>query len=110
MCCWLYCALSAIAGPHIQLQEKMLGQETQALKPDEAFLRSLSGEVGSRWPSLAVSLSLSEGEIEGLKEKVGLSQQELALQMLRVWASGEEATYGQLCRKLKTISLFQCSS
>ena len=98
------------SGPHIQLQEKMLGQETQALKPDEAFLCSLSGEVGSRWPSLAVSLSLSEGEIEGLKEKVGLSQQELALQMLRVWVSGEEATYGQLCLKLKTISLFQFSS
>ena len=110
MCCWLDCALSAIAGLHIQLQEKMLGQETQALKPDQAFLRSLSGVVGSRWPSLAVSLSLSEGEIEGLKEKVGLSQRELALQMLRIWVSGEEATYGQLCRKLKTISLFQYSS
>ena len=96
--------------PTSSCRRRCWAQETQALKPDEAFLRSLSGEVGSRWPSLAVSLSLSEGEIEGLKEKVGLSQQELALQMLRVWVSGEEATYGQLCRKLKTISLFQCSS
>ena len=56
-----------------------------------------------------MTLSLSEGEIVGLKEKVGLSQQELALQMLRIWVSREEATYGQLCRKLKTISLFQHS-
>ena len=94
-----------IAGAHVQLQEKLLGQETRDLKPDEEFLHLLSGVVGSRWPSLAVSLSLSEGEIEGLKGKVGVSQQELALQMLRIWASREEATYGQLCHKLKTISL-----
>ncbi len=94
-------------GLHIQLQEKMLGQETRTQKPDDKFLCSLSGVVGSRWPSLAVSLSLSEGEIEGLKGKVGLSQQELALQMLKIWASREEAMYGQLCRKLNTISLFQ---
>ena len=100
-------SFSVIVDLHIQLQEKMLGGENQALKPDEEFLCSLSGVVGSRWPSLAVSLSLSEGEIEGLKGKVGLSQQELALQMLRIWVSREEAMYGQLCRKLKTISLFQ---
>lgn len=101
---------SALAGLHIQLQEKMLNQETQALKPDLEFLRSLSGEVGSRWPSLAVSLSLSKGEIVGLKEKVGLSQQELALQMLTIWVAREESTYGQLYRKLRTISLFQHST
>ena len=88
----------------------MLCEETQALKPDEEFLHSLSGLLGSRWPSLAASLSLSEGKIEGLKGKVGLSQQELAFQMLKIWASREEATYGQLCCKLKTISLFQYSS
>ena len=100
------CVFSAIAGAHIQLQEKLLDKQTQALKPDEEFLRSLSGVVGSRWPSLAVSLSLSEGEIGGLKGKVGLYQQELAYKMLRVWVSREGATYGQLCRQLKTITLF----
>ena len=85
----------------------MLCEENQVLKPDEEFLHSLSGLVGSRWRSLAVSLSLSE---EGLKGKVGLSQQELALRMLKTWASTKEATYGQLCQKLKTISLFQYSN
>ena len=85
----------------------MLDEENQALKPDEEFLQSLSVEVGSSWPSLAVSLSLSEGEIEGLREKVGLTQQDLSLQTLKLWAAREEATYAQLCCKLKTISLFQ---
>ena len=88
----------------------MLDQENQALKPDEKFLQSLSAEVGSRWPSLAVSLSLSEGEIAGLRKKVGLSQQDLSLKMLTLWASMKEATYAQLCCKLKTISLFQYTS
>ena len=88
----------------------MLGEGSQAVKLDEEFLHSLSGVVGSKWPTLAVSLALSEGEIKGLKGKVELSHQELALQMLRIWASREEATYGQLCHKLKTISLFQYSS
>ena len=98
--------ITKVHGADIQLQEKLLGQETQALKPDEEFLRSLSGVVGSRWPSLAVSLSLSEGEIEGLKGKVGFSQKEIAFQMLRAWVSREGATYGQLCRQIKTITLF----
>ncbi len=87
----------------------MLTQETQALKPDEEFLCSLSGVVGSKWPSLAVSLLLSEEEIERLKGKGNFSQQELALQMLKTWALKEEATYGQLCHKLRSISLFQDS-
>ena len=77
------------------------------MKPDEEFLHSLSGVVGSRWPSLAVPLMLSEEEIEGLKKKAGHSQEASAFQMLKIWASREEATYGKLCRKLKTISLFQ---
>ena len=94
-------------GLHIQLQMKMLGEKTQPKKPDEDFLQSLSGVVGSRWPSLAVSLALSEGEIEELKGKVRLSQQELALQMLKIWASRDGATYGQLRRKFQTVLLFQ---
>ena len=71
------------------------------------FLQSLSGVVGPRWPSLALSLSLGEEEIKGLKGKVGLSQQELAMQMLEVWVMTREATYGELCHTLKTISLFR---
>ena len=85
----------------------MLGQANEALKPDEQFLQLLSVEVGCKWPSLAVSLSLSEDEIAGLKEKVEHSHQQLAFKMLMIWISREEATYGQLCQKLRTITLFQ---
>ena len=85
----------------------MLDEENQSLKPDEKFLWLLSGEIGSRWPSIALSLCLSKVEVAGLREKVGLTQQELALQMLRTWALREEATYSKLCQSLNTISLFQ---
>ena len=88
----------------------MLGQANKALKPDEQFLQLLSVEVRSKWPSLAVSLLLSEDEIAGLKEKVGHSHQQLAFKMLEIWTSREEATYGQLCQTLQTITLFQYSS
>ena len=84
----------------------MLKQDNQALKPDDNFLSTLSVEIGSRWPSLAASLLLSEEEVAGLKEKVGLRQQDLALQTLNIWASKEGATYGELCHRLRTISLF----
>ena len=89
------------------MQEKLLDLKAQALKLDDEFLQSFSAVVGSKWQSLAVSLLLSQSEILGLKEKVGLSQQELALNMLRIWASREGATYGKLCHQLKAISFFQ---
>ena len=63
--------------------------------------------VRSKWPSLAVSLGLSESEIQEVKEKgEGLSQHEHALEMLKKWVSREDATYGQICQSLKAISLF----
>ena len=69
------------------------------------FLESLAGVVGSKWPSLAASLSLSGDEMEEVRREEG-SHQDLALQMLKKWYSREDATYGQLCQALKTISLF----
>ncbi len=64
--------------------------------------------VESKWPSLASILSLTSTEIEEVKRNgEELSQRDCALQMLRQWASREDATYGQLCQRLKTISLFQ---
>ena len=83
-------------------------QDGHKIKPDTKFLEYFSVLVGSNWPSLAVSLSLSENEIQEVKEKgEGLSQLEHALQMLKQWVSREDATYGQLCQSLKAISLFQ---
>ena len=90
----------------MQLQEKLLEPQNHGLKPDVEFLCAFAGVVGSKWLSLATTLSLSESEIKEVKGE-GLFQQDHALQMLEKWASREDATYGQLCRKLKTISLFQ---
>ena len=93
-------------GVHVSLQEKLLDRQNHSLRPDMEFLESFAGVVGSKWPSLAASLSLRESEIEEMKRE-GLSQQDRALKMLRMWASRDDATYGQLFERLKTVSLFQ---
>ena len=42
------------------LQEKLLEPQFFSAKPDEEFLQSLAGLVGSRWPSLALPVSERE--------------------------------------------------
>ena len=91
---------------HVDLQEKLLDEQKHHLTPDEEFLQSFADVVGSKWPSLASSLSLSADEIANVKEE-GLTQQDCALRMLKKWSAKEEATYGQLYQVLKTIPLFQ---
>ena len=98
-----YCFCTGVA---IQLQEKLLEPQNHGLKPDVEFLSAFAGLVGSKWPSLATTLSLSESEIKEVKREES-SQQDHALQILKKWSSREDATYGQLCQRLKTISLFQ---
>ena len=66
--------------------------------------------VKSECPSLASILSLTSTEMEEAKKNQKLSRSELSLQMLKKWATREEATYGQLCQKLKTISLFELAT
>ena len=90
----------------IDLQKKLLDQQSHHLKPDAEFLQSFAHVVESKWPSLASSLSLSGDEIADVKEE-GLTQQDCALKMLKKWSAKEDATYGQLCQVLKTIPLFQ---
>ena len=80
--------------------------EKQSLRPDEQFLELLAGVVKSECPSLVSILSLTSTEMEEAKKNQKLSQSELSLQLLKKWATREEATYGLLCQKLKTISLF----
>ena len=80
--------------------------EKQSLRPDEQFLELLAGVVQSECPSLVSILSLTSAEMKEAKKNRKLSRSELSLQMLKKWATREEATYGQLCQKLKTISLF----
>ena len=92
-----------LTGVTIQLQEKLLQPENRDLKPDVKFLGAFAGVVGSKWPSLATTLSLSESEIREVKGE-GPSQQDHALQVLNKWASGEDSTFGQLCQRLRTFS------
>ena len=70
------------------------------------FLESFAGVVGSKWPLLAASLSLSGDEMEEVRREEG-SHQDCALRMLKKWFSKEDATYGKLFQALKTISLLQ---
>ena len=101
-----YCNLYFCSGDVIGLQEKLLAPQYHALKPDMEFLESFAGVVGSRWPSLAASLSLNDDEL-GEVRKEGGSPQGCALWMLEKWSSREDATYAQLCQMLKMITLFQ---
>ena len=100
-----YFNLYFCSGDVIGLQEKLLAPQYHDLKPDVEFLESFAGVVGSKWPSLAASLSLSDEEI-GEARKEGGSPQDCARQTLNKWSSREDATYGQLCQILETISLF----
>jgi hypothetical protein len=86
----------------IELQRKLL--EDGTAKPDYQFLESFAAALGPMWPSLAVSLSFSEEDIEEVNKEG--NQHDHAFLMLRMWASREGATYGLLCKVLKTISLF----
>ena len=105
------CIIIHIAGVHIKLQEKLLDKNIRTLKPDEAFLKSFAQVLGSTWPSLATSLSLSASEVEKMKKELKhLSEDEQALHMLKQWASGEHATYSDLLLRLKTIPLFHYST
>ena len=108
--CYSYFSLLPV-DTDIQLQEKLLSPQYQHLLPDASFLESFAGVVGSKWPSLANSLPLSDDEIENVKkEDISQSndsrQQNCAFLMLRKWASRENATYSQLLQALKTMPLF----
>ena len=88
------------------MQRTLLDPEKQSLRPDEQFLELLAGVVKSECPSLVSILSLTSNEMKEVKKNQKVSQSELSLLVLKKWATREEATYGQLCQKLKTISLF----
>jgi hypothetical protein len=99
--------LSYFPGTSIELQRALLDSDKQNLKPDDKFLKLLAGVVRCKCPSLASVLSLTSSEMEEVeKNKKQLSQSDLSLQMLKKWAAREEATYGQLSHRLKTVTLF----
>jgi hypothetical protein len=94
----------------IGLQEKLLSPQYRDLKPDVEFLESFAGVVQFQWSYLAASLSLSHDEIEEVRKKKNLSQQDQAFKMLNVWCLRADATFDGLCRVLQTISLFSVGS
>lgn len=96
-------------GKTIEIQKKLLELEYHHVQPDDDFLQSFSRVVGSKWPYLASLLSLSSGEIKEVRKGMGegLTSESHALLMLRKWVSREDATYGQLYKKIKPVSLFQ---
>ena len=97
------------AGHLICLQKKLIETHYSNVKPDNDFLCSFATVVGKNWPSLASLLSLSASDIEEIKRESGrtTTHTEQALQMLKMWSSRMEATYGYLYSKLETIPLIK---
>ena len=91
----------------VALQEKLLEPENTNAFVNDDFLKEFAAAVGSKWPSLASLLSFSTAEIEQTKRDILGDPKEQALHMLRAWRRREDATYGGLRKKLKTISLFR---
>ena len=94
-------------GVKINIQEKLLESQYSSQKPDDDFLQSFAGVIGNHWLSLAYLLSCPAHEVEFKTEEERTSQADQALHMLRRWTLKGEATYGLLCERLKTVSLFQ---
>ena len=94
-------------GVKLHIQEKLLESQYSSQKPDDDFLQSLARVIGNNWLLLSYLLSCPAHEVEFKTEEERTSQADQALHMLRRWASKEEATYGLLCERFKTVSLFQ---
>ena len=80
--------------------------ENTATPVDDEFLREFAEVVGDWWPSLASLLSIPTADVEQMKRGVVGTPAEQALHMLRVWRRRSIRTYGGLCARLKSISLF----
>ena len=95
----------------VPLQEKLLDPENTATAVDDEFLSEFAEVVGDRWPLLASLLSFPTADVEQMKREVVGTPAEQALHMLRAWRRrSRETTYGGLCARLKSISLFGTSS
>ena len=86
------------------MQEKLLSADFQDLKPEEDFLESFAGVLGSKWASLVAALSLSKEDIEECRRN-GSSKEKQAILALKIWALRDGATYSWLCRQLQAFEL-----
>ena len=90
----------------VEIQGNLLDPRKSHLKLDDRFLQIFARVVGNHWPHLASQLSLSTRDImEELKRRERSSPADKALYMLQKWKSKEEATYGLLCERLRTVFL-----
>ena len=88
----------------VEIQGNLLDPLKSHLKPDDGFLQVFARVVGSHWPHLASQLSLSTRDfMEELKRRGRSSPADKALYMLQKWKSREEATYGLLYERLRTV-------
>ena len=91
-------------GEAIAIQENLLDPLKSNSKPDDNFLQTFAKIVSNNWPHLSFQLSLSTRDImEELKRKERLPPADQALYMLQKWKSKEEATYGLLYERLRTV-------
>ncbi len=90
----------------VSLQEKIL-ESNSSTCPGEDVLQSLAAIIDSRWQCLVSPLSLTSEDIVSIKRVMrGTEPTRQALVMLQKWAARETATYGQLRKRLCTLSVF----
>ena len=99
------CTIISCTG--VPLQEKILDPNNSLVHPDHDFLESFATIVGPRWQCLASLLSLTSQDIESIKRDThGAGPPKQAFLMLEKWTASETATYGLLCERLRTLSVF----
>ena len=88
-----FTSTTPLPGVSIQLQGTLLDPEKQSLWPDMQFLELLACVVKSECPSLVSILSLTSSEMEEVeKNQKQHPQSELSLQILKKWATREDAS------------------
>ena len=99
----------SFSGEAVEVQENLLDPAMFNLKPSDSFLQVFAKIVSTNWPHLASQLSLSTRDImEELKRRGRSSAPaDQPLFMLQKWKTKEEATYGLLCERLRTVLLVQ---
>ena len=96
-------------GEAVEVQENLLNPSKSNLKPNDSFLQVFGKIVSINWPHLASQLSLSTTDIMKELKRIGRlsAPADQALFMLQKWKTKEEATYGLLCERLRTVLLMQ---
>ena len=105
--CYMYCCnmcLFLFQVSTFAYKESLLRPANKSVKPNTQFLEKFAALKEVKWESLASLLSLTSTQIEEVRRR-GEGPQDCALMTLKMWAARDDATYGQLCHLLRTISL-----